>query len=377
MKKERINLNRYLKIMSTLLSVVCVLTLTACDELGNVNPPSSENGLSVHMIDVGQGDSILLEYNSEYMLIDAGEISEGEAVVDYLKGENVDKLDYAVITHPHSDHYGGMQTVLESIDTENIIMSEAYNTTRTWESLIDYIGENKYNVISPKTNDVFKLGDCEVTAFVPEIDNEDLNNCSIILRAEYDGVSALFTGDAEKSEEKQVVESGFDVSADILKVGHHGSSTSTGDSFLEEVSPNLALISCGKDNDYGHPHRETTAKFNENKIRTIRTDEYGNITVNINNGKVDIVTDKEGQGSLSFGSESANNSSGDKQTTDENIIESTPNTGATYVGNKNSKVFHSADCGSVGKMAEKNKVYFNSRNDAIKEGYTTCQSCNP
>lgn len=373
-------MNRHLKIMSVLLSAVCLLTLTACNGFGNIDTSLSENGLNVHVIDVGQGDSILLEYNSEYMLIDSGEINEGEAVVDYLREHNVDKLDYAVITHPHSDHYGGMKTVLESIDTENIIMSEAYNTTRTWESLVDYIDENNYNVISPKTNDVFKLGACEVTAFVPQIDNDDLNNCSIVLMAEYGGVSALFTGDAEKSEEKQIIESGFDISADVLKVGHHGSSTSTSDSFLEAVSPSMALISCGKDNDYGHPHRETTAKFNQNNIRTFRTDEYGCITVNINNGEADIVTDKGIQEGLNFGSESANNSLADSQaynTDNENIVENTYNTGTTYVGNKNSQVFHSVDCGAVEKMAEKNRVYFNSRNDAVKEGYIPCKSCNP
>lgn len=375
-------MNRYLKIMSTLLSAMCILTLTACtgNSSKNVTSTSSEEGLNVHMIDVGQGDSILLEYNSEYMLIDAGEISEGEAVVDYLKGHNVDKLNYAVITHPHSDHYGGMQTVLESVDTENIIMSEAYNTTRTWESLVDYIDENKYNVISPVTNDVFKLGDCEVTAFVPQIDNDDLNNCSIILRAEYEGVSALFTGDAEKSEEKQIIESGFDVSADVLKVGHHGSSTSTSDNFFDKVSPNLALISCGKDNDYGHPHRETIAKFNENNITIFRTDEYGSITVNINNGKADVITNDGSQIGLDFYAESANNSSIDNQTNDSNNLDTVENTSqseATYVGNKNSQVFHLADCSSAEKMAEKNKVYFNSRDDAVKEGYTPCKSCNP
>lgn len=379
-------MNRYLKIMSTLISTMCILTLTACtgnssknvtstvasNEASTVTSTSSEEGLNVHMIDVGQGDSILLEYNSEYMLIDAGEIDEGEAVVDYLKGHNVDKLDYAVITHPHSDHYGGMQTVLENVDTENIIMSEAYNTTRTWESLVDYIDENKYNVIFPATNDVFKLGDCEVTAFVPQIDNDDLNNCSIILKAEYDGVSALFTGDAEKSEEKQIIKSGFDVSADVLKVGHHGSSTSTSDSFFDKVSPNLALISCGKDNDYGHPHAETITKFNENNITTFRTDEYGSITVNINNGKTDVVTNQDSQSGLNLDFESANNSSDNV-----NIDNSTSQLEATYVGNKNSKIFHLADCSSAEKMSEENKVYFNSRDDAVKEDYTPCKSCNP
>lgn len=364
--------------MSALLSTMCMFTLTACNSNSskNITTSSSEEGLNVHMIDVGQGDSILLEYNSEYMLIDAGEINEGEVVVDYLKGHNVDKLDYAVITHPHSDHYGGMQTVLESVDTENIIMSEAYNTTRTWESLLDYIDENNYNVISPETNDVFKLGDCEVTAFVPKIDNDDLNNCSIIMKAEYEGVSALFTGDAEKSEEKQIIEGGFNVSADILKVGHHGSSTSTDDSFLEEVSPELALISCGKDNDYGHPHRETTAKFNKNNITIFRTDEYGSITVNINNGKADVITDEGSQSGLNFDSESEDNFVVDSQT-DNSDDENTSNTEVSYVGNKNSQVFHSADCSSAEKMSEKNKVYFNSREHAVKEGYTPCKSCNP
>lgn len=337
-----------------------LLSVTGCEE---VNLPTAEEiseGLNIHTIDVGQGDSTLLECDGNYMLIDAGETDYGETVVDYLKQYNVDKLSYMVITHPHSDHYGGVETVLESIETENIILTEAYNTTRSWEELVDYIDSNDYNVIIPEMNQVFNLGKCNITTYAPEIDNDDINNSSVVLKAEYDGMSALFTGDAGKPEESKILESGFDVKADILNIGHHGSRTSTGKEFLESVNPQLALISCGKNNDYGHPHKETTASLKKQNVKSLRTDEQGNIIVNMNDDILNISTSNGYSESINL-----NNSN---ETTDKE---------GQYIGNKNSKVYHSSSCTAVGKMAEKNKVIFNSVQEAENENYSPCKNCNP
>lgn len=362
-------MNKCSRIFAIVTAFLCIFGFSGCED--TTTKSTTDTGFNIHMIDVGQGDSILLECDNTYMLIDAGEVNEGDEVVDYLQENNINKLDYALITHPHSDHYGGMETVLKNIETENIIMSEAVNTTRTWESLVDYIDEQDYNVIFPTTNDTFSLGGCTLTAYVPQIE-DDLNNCSIVVRADYNGMSAIFTGDAEKSEESKIIESDFNISANILKVGHHGSSTSTSDNFLEKVKPQLALISCGENNDYGHPHKETTAKLEEADITSLRTDKLGDILVSLADNKIKISTDNGYSNELDINTSSVNTSNKNDNTENQSAISDT-----TYIGNKNSHVFHSSDCSSVNKMSDKNKVYFTSRSEATDSGYTPCQSCKP
>ena len=374
-------MKKYGRLFTFIMSIVCIISFAGCDVsvlTDNVSSSSSvkaSNGLNIHMIDIGQGDSILLECDESYMLIDAGENDKGGVVVDYLKKHNISKLDYALITHPHSDHYGGFKTVFESVEPESIVMTEAMNTTRTWEKLVDYIDNKKYNVIFPKTNDTINLGSSKLTMYVPKV-TDSLNNCSIIVRAEYNGMSALFTGDAEKSEEKDILNAGFDVSANVLKMGHHGSSTSTGNNFLAAVNPEIALISCGKNNDYGHPHKETVAKLNKNNIPMFRTDVYGSIVVNLNNNTISLTTDNGHSEKITIGANQKNNVSNSSSKSSSSKSSSGKKTGK-YVGNKNTHVFHSADCASVGKMSDSNKVYFKSYDEAIGQGYTPAKDCNP
>lgn len=358
-------LNKLVKrVLSVVISTVC-LTTVGCTDIntpgtGNTDNIVKNKGFNVHFIDVGQGDSTLLECDGEYMLIDAGEIDKGEDVVKYLEKYNVDKLEYAVITHPHTDHYGGMQQVLEDVTVEKIIMTEAYSTTYKWEKLIDYIDENNYNVIFPKSNDTFTIGDCTLTTFVPYDYGDNLNNASIIFNAEYKGMSALFTGDAEKPAEEQAITSGFNVSANLLSAGHHGSSTSTGKKLFNSAKPQLAVISCGKNNDYGHPHKEITSLFKKNNVPYLRTDEQGSIVVNMADDKISVSTDK-GYTTVINGKRVDNSSS---------LIQE-----ENYVGNKKSKVVHSKGCSSLNKMKEENKVYFNSLDTALEKGYRLCEDC--
>jgi len=364
---------------SCVIVLLYLLSFTGCDTINaavgtiDIIP---ENGLNIHMIDVGQGDSFLLECSDKYMLIDAGEVDCGDAVVEYLNSNNIEKLDYAVISHPHSDHYGGMLTVLENVDTENIVMTEKANTSRTWETLIDYIDRHDYNVIFPETGDTLNLGACAVTVFVPDVKNTDaLNDCSIILRAEYNGMAALFTGDAEKSEERLVMDSGFDVSADVLKVGHHGSNTSTDTEFLQKVDPKLALISCGKNNEYGHPQVETTALLRKYSVYSRRTDQDGNVVVNLNEGRLTIITDDGTSSCVDINkSEVSSQTENDSKNTSNKLQSDVPE---SFVGNKNSHVFHTENCYSVEKMSEGNMVYFNNREDAVNSGYSPCERCKP
>ncbi|MBQ7521815.1 MAG: hypothetical protein IJU14_02935, partial [Clostridia bacterium] len=268
--------------------------------------------------------------------------------------------------------------------TKNIVMTEAMNTTRTWEKLVDYIDQKNYNVIFPKTNDTITLGNTTLTMYVPEI-VKDLNNCSIIVRAEYNGMSAIFTGDAESSEEKLILDEGFNVQANLLKAGHHGSRTSTNKKFLSAVNPQIALISCGKNNDYGHPHKETVKKFNDANIPMYRTDELGSIVVTFNNSNMSLSTTSGTSEEIAISrtdttttesktsDETSSNTSSKTSTTTNKATQKT----AKYVGNKNSKVLHTKDCATVSKMSDANKVYFNTYDEAIAQGYTPAKDCNP
>ena len=238
---------------------------------------------TVHVIDVGQGDSILVKNGEHAMLIDAGERGNDQKILDYLRANSVEKLDYIVATHPHSDHIGSMPKVIEGIEVDNVIMPKLPKsmvpTTSIYQKLIKAVKASGAKVISAKAGDTYTLGDAKITVVGPVGTPDDLNNASVVLKVVYGKNSFLFTGDAEAKSEKQILANGADIKADVLKLGHHGSSTSTSEEFLRVVSPSLALISCGKDNDYGHPHKETLEKLEKYNIPYERTDIKGTIVV--------------------------------------------------------------------------------------------------
>ena len=214
--------------------------------------------------------------------------------------------------------------------------------------------------------------------YVPEI-VKDLNNCSIVVRAEYQGMSAILTGDAETPVETAMLDAGFNVQANILKAGHHGSRTSSGKKFLAAVNPQIALISCGKDNDYGHPHKETIEKFNKINLPMYRTDQLGSIVVTLDNNKMSLQTTSGTKEEIAIvKGDNSGTAPTEKATTKTTTKKSTANKKtAKYVGNKNSKVLHNKDCATVSKMSDANKVYFSSYDEAIAQGYTPAKDCNP
>ena len=235
----------------------------------------NEDVLRVYYFDVGQADSILIVNNGQSMLIDAGKRESGDVVVNNLKTIGIEKIDYLVGTHPHEDHIGGMAKVVENFDIETIFMPKTPHTSATYEKLIDEIANKKKKITVPKIGQTFKVGnaDCEIMSIEDNKDN--FNLCSIVIRMEYEGTSYLFTGDAE--EENESARSW--PQTNVLKAGHHGSRTSSSQKFLDQVKPNLIIISCGANNDYGHPHAETMEKFKKLNATIYRTDESGNILV--------------------------------------------------------------------------------------------------
>ncbi|MEL7597171.1 MAG: ComEC/Rec2 family competence protein [Clostridiaceae bacterium] len=241
--------------------------------------------VQVHYIDVGQADSILIIQNEHSMLIDGGNNEDSELVTNYIRKQGISKLDYVVGTHPHEDHIGGLDKVIKEFGIDTIYMPKKTATTKTYKDVITAIKNKNMKITLPKIGNVFKLGDAECTILAPNNkEYEEVNNYSIVIKLVYKDTSFLFTGDAEGESEKEMLSSGYNIKADVLKVGHHGSSSSTTKKFLNEVSPKYAIISCGKENKYGHPHKETIQELNNKNIQVYRTDETGTIIVT-SNGK--------------------------------------------------------------------------------------------
>ena len=238
-------------------------------------------GLAVSYIDVGQGDATLIVCNGEAMLIDAGVPEEGQTVVDSLTASGVDSLVYAAVTHAHDDHCGGMDEVVEAVDIGTLFAPYTeYGSSGAFTYFEDAAAEQGLYVTVPTIGSTFTLGGAAVSFVGPVGDwGDDLNDSSLIIRVDYGERSFLFPGDASDGViEDSAYIGGYDLDCDVLKLGHHGSSTSTSDAFLKAVSPAFAVISCGEGNSYGHPHKETLEKLEAAGIQVLRTDLLGDIT---------------------------------------------------------------------------------------------------
>lgn len=251
-----------------------------------------DGDLVVSFIDVGQGDSILVEQGEEAMLIDCGPADSQEQLLDYLEDRNLDTIDYLVLTHPHEDHIGGATAVLETYSVASVYMTDISHTTATYENTLDTILEQQITTTLPQVGEQFALGDATVEIIAPITTTSDLNNCSIVLRLTYGDTAFLFTGDAEAQEEADILNNGIDIQADVLKVGHHGSNTSTYPDFLEAVAPEVAVISCGENNDYEHPHQETLDRLYTADVSTFRTDQQGTIVAISDGETVTMYTER-------------------------------------------------------------------------------------
>ncbi|MBQ8577711.1 MAG: MBL fold metallo-hydrolase [Clostridia bacterium] len=257
----------------------------------------TETSLTVHFIDVGQGDAAYIELpTGETVLIDAGTNASEDALLAYLDRYDCDTIDYAVFTHPHEDHIGGADKVLGRYHVNNVLLPDADATSSTYEKMLDGIADSGAAVMLAEVGDTYSVGEAVIRILGPtDPSDDDLNNASIVLRLEYKDVSFVFTGDAEKSSEKSILaEVGATLlDADVLKVGHHGSNTSSSSDFLDAVSPAVAVISCGENNEYGHPHKETVNALTERGVKQFRTDELGSIRIYTDGTALLVQSDKE------------------------------------------------------------------------------------
>jgi competence protein ComEC len=250
------------------------------------------SSLAVDYLDIGQGDSILIRDNGKTMLIDAGTADSEETLLSDLQARGITTIDVLLATHPHADHIGSMAAVLQNLDVKQIYMTECVHTTATFERLLDAIEEKGLQATQAKAGQRFTLGNAQILLLAANNGQKDMNNNSIVLRLTHEGNKFLFTGDASAEEEKILCGSGYSLRADVLKVGHHGSATSSSRQFLEAVRPEDAVISVGAGNTYGHPAKTVLSRLSAIGAKIYRTDQQGTVTASSTAAGVQMSTER-------------------------------------------------------------------------------------
>ncbi len=287
MSKKRANDKKIIKIFIALI-IAFIATLQFI--IQNVEDDNvkfvAEEDLKVYFIDVGQADSILVINKDQTMLIDAGGNENGKDVVKFIKSKGITKLNYLIGTHPHEDHIGGLDDVINNLDIENIFMPKIQTNTKTFEDVLDSIKNKNLKVTSPEKGTSFNIGDANCQIMLdPIIDENNLNLSSIVIRLEFGNKSFLFMGDAETKNENLINWK----KVDVLKVAHHGSDTSTSKKFLNQIKPEIAIIMVGKDNIYKLPNSETIKRLNNVGTKIYRTDEDGTILIQTDGNSLDVL----------------------------------------------------------------------------------------
>lgn len=324
--------------------------------------------LKVHYIDVGQGDSIFIELpNKENLLIDGASKSNGDVVLSYLKEHKVSKIDYLIATHPHEDHIGGLIEVVNNYPIGEIYMPDVTHTTNTFEDLLIAIKNKGYKINKAIAGRmILDAEDLKLKIVAPEenYSNNNLNNYSVAVKLNYKNNSFLFTGDAEKESESIMVDMNYDLKADVLKAGHHGSNTSTTDDFLSKVNPKYVIISCGLNNKYGHPDSDIISKLEARKIQIFRTDLDGTIVAGSDGNNITFT--KKGT------TIKENNSVGHKESQSTAELESpaTDNLEEVYITKTGTK-YHRSNCSSL----RSSKIPISL--EEAKKSYEACNACNP
>lgn len=400
------------------------LTLAAAILLGAALPlPAAAKtvdpkSMEVHFLDVGQGDCTLITCDGHAMLIDAGDDTKGTAIQNYLKKQKVKSLDYLILTHPDADHIGGAPVIITKFEISKVFVSNFEKDNKTYRKLIQALDDKNLKGLTPTVKSKYKLGTAEFTILAPNDTYDTPNDSSIALLLKNGKNSFLFTGDAEETAETDILKNGIDISADVYKVGHHGSRSSTSKKFFKAVDPDYAVISCGEGNSYGHPHAETLNTLRTNGVSVYRTDEEGAIiatadgkTISFNvpasetwkageptgssvkngsGGKTSSTASaaKAGTGAKSSGPAPAAQSKNSTPATDKQMGSSTPavtepapeppapaTTELTYILNTKTKKFHKPSCNSLPTVNRLDSS--ESRDSIIAQGYVPCKRCNP
>ena len=324
--------------------------------------------MRVHFIDVGQGDCSFIELgNGQTMLIDAGNPEDGDDIVKYIENLQYSDIDYVVATHPHDDHIGGMAEVLKTFPVEKMYMPNAVHTSYSFENLLNVIDEKDIDLNVAKTGtSILNSGPIEIDILSPvQEEYSEMNNYSAVVRIIYGESSFLFTGDAEKIVESEILDSEIDV--DVLKVGHHGSNSSSSEAFINATSPQIALISCGQDNMYGHPDYEVLSLLNENNVKIYRTDEAGTIRITADQNKK-ISVDKKASPIKEKAPPTVVSEVKEEEII-EKVADNAPNENYIVYRTATGKNFHRDGCSYL-----KSK-YEITIEEALRRGLTPCSRC--
>ncbi|HIX64701.1 MAG TPA: MBL fold metallo-hydrolase [Candidatus Anaerotruncus excrementipullorum] len=262
-------------------------------------PVEVEGKVAAHFIDVGQGDCELIQTESQNVLVDAGNPGDEDKIAAYLRSQQVEQIDLLIATHPHADHIGGMAEIVQQFEIGQVLFAPLPDslipTTRTYEELLDAIAAKGLSITAASPGMTFSLGDgAQITILGPVGEFDDLNNASIVFRLDFGQTAFLFTGDAEAPSEDAILDrfGGEAVAAQVLKLGHHGSDTSSQEKWLNAVSPLLAVAEVGYDNSYGHPSPQTVERLDVREIPLLRTDQDGTIVVVSDGESLSVSTEK-------------------------------------------------------------------------------------
>lgn len=378
-----------------LLGLLYILSATACgtvaeteadtgiaQEESNVSTAMQQvqSELEVHYLDVGQGDATLILCDGHAMLIDAGDNSKGTAVQLYLNKQNVTTLDYVIGTHPDEDHIGGLDVILTKFDCKTIFLTDEQKDTNTYRDVLDALDYKGYEKTQPVVGNSYMLGSASFTILGPDRLVEESNDNSIAILLEHGNNRFYFEGDAGEQEEYDILNTGIPVLADVYKIGHHGSKTSTSDAMLSAVHPTYAVISVGVGNSYGHPNAETLNKLRANKVQVFRTDEQGTIVAKSDGETLTFLESPseswqvgEAGSGQTKSREYTNESTGEQDvvTSSANATQSETEEVMVHI-TKTGKKYHSAGCSYL-----KESDTEVSLEDAKAMGLTPCSRCNP
>lgn len=332
-----------MKNLKRLFSVLLVsaMSLLSVPAIANT---TQQTGLKVNFINVGQADSTLIQVEGKNILIDAG--SNDSATYNYLKQQGITKLDYVIATHPHEDHIGGMATIINNFTVDKFYAPKATTTTQTFENMIKALQNKGLKITTPTVGENIVIGNATLTFLAPNSATyEDLNNYSIVCKLKYGNNSFIFTGDAESLSEGEILAKQLDISANVLKVGHHGSSSSTSQAFLNKVNPQYAIISVRQGNSYGHPNQDTLSKLNNKGIKTFRTDTQGTIIATSNGQNITFNTNPA---TLNSNNTTNNTAISNNNTSNKTNTITNNQTQTVWRANNTSKVYHlSKDCSNM------------------------------
>ena len=331
----------------------------------------TEGDLTVTFLDVGQGNAVLVQNDGLAMLIDGGDRDKSSYVVRYLKEQGIEKLAYVISSHYDADHLNGVIGAMNAFTCEEVLSADYETDTKVYDSFWNTVSEKEIPQIFPKIGENYEFGDAYFTIVCPDkYGYSEDNDNSIGIRLVYGENSFLILGDASSEMEQVMINSGENLASDVYLASHHGSDTASSAAFLEKVSPQAIVISCGEGNSYGHPAKETMERIQNTGASLYRTDLQGNIIVTSDG--INLTWNVEPCQDYRSGDEIQGVTIKQNQNQEETQQEE------TYVLNQNTKKFHRPDCKSVSTIKEENKANFTgSRQELLDAGYSSCKSCNP